>query len=182
MMDEQPSGSGVAMGVAITLTVAALAWTTHRSYDDGREAGRCEFACEEQTAGTATGNLTRDGECVCVPLPQGDDTPPEPEEETAEVTAYTPTCKGCSGTMFNGETANPADRTVAANLDHWRIGECVALDLPGEGWATYTVRDTGGALDRADQLDLLVATHAEATAWGRRAIRVRRVPCSPNHP
>lgn len=154
-------GGGMLLGLALL----ALAVLAHRctgyeaGYAAGQEAGR-----------------------VCAALPTGDSEPlPEPDD-TAEVTAYTPTCKGCSGTLYSGETADPDARTVAANLDHWRIGECVALDLPGEGWTTHTVRDTGGALDRADQLDLLVATRAEAKAWGRRTVRVRRVPCASDHP
>jgi len=179
---ERESGVGVLLGGAVCLFAACgILWGSNRGYENGREAGRCELACEEGTAGEATGVLTRSGECACVTLPQGDSTPPEPEE-TAEVTAYTPDCKGCSGTTYSGETADPDAHTVAANLNHWRIGECVALDLPDEGWTTYTVRDTGGALDRADQLDMLVATRDEAKAWGRRAIRVRRVPCTPEHP
>ena len=177
------SGAGILLGGVVCLFAAGgVLWSVDRDYESGREAGRCELACEEGSAGTATGALTRDGECVCVPLPQGDSLPPEPDESLASVTAYTPDCKGCSGVTYSGETADPDERTVAANLDHWRIGECVALDLPGAGWTTYTVRDTGGALDRADQLDMLVATRGEAKAWGRRTIRVRRVPCSTEHP
>jgi 3D (Asp-Asp-Asp) domain-containing protein len=176
---QQETGAGILLGgVVVVVSVCGILWGANRGYDNGREAGRCDATCASDGA---RGTLTRDGECLCVPVAQGDSGEPEPEESLARVTAYTPTCKGCSGVTYSGEIADPDQRTVAASLDHWRIGECVALDLPGEGWTTYTVRDTGGALDRADQLDLLVATRDEAKAWGRRTIRVRRVPCPTPH-
>ena len=35
------------------------------------------------------------------------------------------------------------------------------------------VEDRGGAIDRRDELDILVATEDEARAWGRQSIPVR---------
>lgn len=170
--------SAARLTLAVLVAVVAVA-APLCARDETSLASRCDDSCGEATDGTTRGHLRRSGECVCVPVPTPPQEPAPEPEISAEVTAYIPTCKGCSGILYNGERANPDTHTVAANLDHWRIGECVALDLPDEGWTTYTVRDTGGALDRADQIDMLVATRAEAKAWGRRTIRVRRVPCEP---
>lgn len=96
----------------------------------------------------------------------------------AEVTAYSPKCKGCTRHMYNGERPDPSKPTVAAHLPAWPLGSCVALLLPDAGWTTYTVADTGSALDAENKFDLLLPTQRAARKWGRKHIAARRVECT----
>jgi len=92
----------------------------------------------------------------------------------AEVTAYSPRCKGCTRYMYNGERPDPRKRTVAAHLPAWPIGSCVELLLPDEGWIAHTVTDTGAAIDTENKFDLLLPSQRAAKKWGRRQIAARK--------
>lgn len=96
----------------------------------------------------------------------------------AEVTAYSPKCKGCTKYMYNGERPDPNKRTVAAYLPSWPIGSCVELLIPETGWTHYTVTDTGAAIDDETKFDLLLPTQRAARKWGRKHIAARRVECA----
>ena len=96
----------------------------------------------------------------------------------AEVTAYSPKCKGCTSRMYNGERPDPDKRTVAAHLPSWPIGSCVELLIPETGWTHYTVTDTGAAIDDEDKFDILLPTQRAAKKWGRKHIAARRVECT----
>lgn len=114
------------------------------------------------------------------PAPEvvGESVPAEDPIFVAEVTAYSPKCKGCSRHMYNGERPDPDKRTVAAYLPSWPIGSCVELLIPETGWARYTVADTGSAIDAENKFDLLLPTQRAARKWGRKHIAARRVECA----
>ena len=90
---------------------------------------------------------------------------------TMVVTAYTLDCHGCTGTVASGIVRDPRALVVAAS-EHWPFGTCLEAVID-QRWQRLVVEDRGGAIDKRDELDLLVATKSEARAWGRQSIPVR---------
>jgi 3D (Asp-Asp-Asp) domain-containing protein len=76
---------------------------------------------------------------------------------TMLVTAYVRTCDGCTGIVASGRERDPSAMVVAAS----------------KAWQRLVVEDRGRAIDRKNELDLLVATEAKAVAWGHQEIPVR---------
>lgn len=90
---------------------------------------------------------------------------------TMLVTAYVRTCDGCTGTVASGTERDEHALVVAASR-HWAFGTCLEAAIDNR-WQRLVVEDRGKAIDRKNELDLLVATDAEAVAWGRKEIPVR---------
>lgn len=111
------------------------------------------------------------GQTLVVMLPPNE---PQDTQETRTcvftVTAYCP-CEKCCGAYANGYTATGAKATqgvtVAADPDVLPMGTEIELD-----GHTYTVQDTGGAID-GNRLDLYFDSHEDALQWGVREKVVR---------
>ena len=87
-------------------------------------------------------------------------------------TAYTLSCDGCTGLPASERFAPAGSLTVAASPE-WAFGTCLEARLDGRHWTRLSVEDRGSAIDRPDELDILVSSRAVAVAWGRRTIHVR---------
>jgi 3D (Asp-Asp-Asp) domain-containing protein len=90
---------------------------------------------------------------------------------TMLVTAYVRTCDGCTGIVASGRERDPSAMVVAASKA-WPFGTCLEA-LIDSRWQRLVVEDRGRAIDRKNELDLLVATEAKAVAWGHQEIPVR---------
>jgi 3D (Asp-Asp-Asp) domain-containing protein len=93
----------------------------------------------------------------------------EPVRRWCRVSSYCP-CRICCGPAARGICADgsPARGKIVAAPKGFPFG--TVLDIPGYGRAT--VRDRGGAISKADRLDVLQKSHALARAWGVRRVRV----------
>jgi 3D (Asp-Asp-Asp) domain-containing protein len=90
---------------------------------------------------------------------------------TMVVTAYVRTCEGCTGVVASGIERDPRALVVAAS-EHWPFGTCLEAVID-QRWQRLVVEDRGSAIDRRDELDLMVPTVRAARAWGRQSIPVR---------
>ena len=90
---------------------------------------------------------------------------------TMVATAYVRTCEGCTGVVASGIERDP-DALIVAASKHWSFGTCLEAVID-QRWQRLVVEDRGSAIDRRDELDILVATEDEARAWGRQSIPVR---------
>lgn len=90
---------------------------------------------------------------------------------TMVVTAYVRTCNGCTGVVASGVERDPAALVVAAS-EHWPFGTCLEAVIDRR-WQRLVVEDRGGAIDKQNELDLLVHDVRTARAWGRQEIPVR---------
>jgi 3D (Asp-Asp-Asp) domain-containing protein len=148
---------------------------------DGIGQGACTASCLGTSNGEGVARWEGgpfDRRCSCdLPDRKAGVVSSPPEVFVAIVTAYSPSCKGCSGKTRSGEWARPGTDTIAADLRSWPLGSCVELLLPDRGWVVHRVNDTGGAFDQRDRFDLLVRTQAAARKWGRRRIAARAATC-----
>lgn len=85
-----------------------------------------------------------------------------------EFSAYTSTCKGCSGITASGKTADYTKLYIAADLNYHKLGDKITLCLPK--CKIYTVEDTGGAIKGHHTFDLLVSDYNTAITFGRRTL------------
>jgi N-acetylmuramoyl-L-alanine amidase len=92
---------------------------------------------------------------------------------TAKVTAYTKSCKGCSGITRDGTVAESHKRILAADPRYYPLGTRVELTFPDGDVKVYTVRDTGGAIKGKGRFDMLVKTERFATEWGVQHLKYR---------
>jgi 3D (Asp-Asp-Asp) domain-containing protein len=90
---------------------------------------------------------------------------------TMVATAYVRTCEGCTGVVASGIERDPTALVVAAS-EHWPFGTCLEAVID-QRWQRLVVEDRGAAIDKRDELDLMVHTVREARAWGRQEIPVR---------
>ena len=90
--------------------------------------------------------------------------------KTVVATAYCPHCRVCetTGVTYTGRDAHPDGVAVARRGPRAaRLGTKVLV--PGRGW--LIVDDVGGGVE-SNQIDIRVATHAEAVQFGRRQLQV----------
>lgn len=123
--------------------------------------------------------------CAAAPVAQTEPPPPPPppqsvvvsdpggEYAVAKVTAYTKSCKGCSGITRDGTVAESHKRILAADPRYYPLGTRVELTFPDGDVEVYTVRDTGGAIKGRGRFDMLVKTERFAVEWGVRHIKYR---------
>ncbi|NUP90429.1 MAG: 3D domain-containing protein [Candidatus Sumerlaeia bacterium] len=62
----------------------------------------------------------------------------------------------------------PNGGTIAADIEHYPFG--TQIYVPGYGWGT--VRDTGGAIQGRNRLDVFMRRHSQTGPWGRRTLTV----------
>ncbi|TBV85417.1 G5 and 3D domain-containing protein [Lysinibacillus sp. OL1] len=85
-------------------------------------------------------------------------------------TAYTPYCKGCSGTSATGINLrlNPDMKAIAVDPSVIKLGSKVWV----EGYGTAIAVDTGGAI-KGNKIDILVQSETQAINWGVKRVRIK---------
>lgn len=88
---------------------------------------------------------------------------------TVTATAYTASCKGCSGITATGIDLikNPNAKVISVDPNVIPLGSKVHV----EGYGTAIAGDTGGAI-KGNKIDLHVPTNQEALNWGVRTVKV----------
>ncbi|UOQ93497.1 LysM peptidoglycan-binding domain-containing protein [Halobacillus shinanisalinarum] len=92
------------------------------------------------------------------------------KEITAEATAYTANCTGCSGVTATGIdlNANPNQKVIAVDPDVIPLGSKVYV----EGYGVAIAGDTGGAID-GNRVDLYMPNRQDALDFGRQSVTVQ---------
>ena len=102
----------------------------------------------------------------------------EPKWMNFKATAYTSTCKGCTGITYTGfDVRNTiykdGQRIIAVDPDVIPLHSRVEIDT-GNRLIEAIALDIGGAI-QGNKIDLLVETEDEAYRWGVRDVKVRVV-------
>ncbi|SDI99482.1 LysM peptidoglycan-binding domain-containing protein [Salimicrobium halophilum] len=89
---------------------------------------------------------------------------------TAEATAYTAYCTGCSGVTATGQDlrANPNQKVIAVDPNVIPLGSKVWV----EGYGTAIAGDTGGAIN-GNRIDVFMPNRGDALDFGRRSVTVK---------
>ncbi|MYL19335.1 LysM peptidoglycan-binding domain-containing protein [Halobacillus litoralis] len=92
------------------------------------------------------------------------------KEITAEATAYTANCTGCSGVTATGIdlNANPNQKVIAVDPNVIPLGSKVYV----EGYGTAIAGDTGGAIN-GNRVDLYMQDRGDALDFGRQTVKVQ---------
>ncbi|MDW0110304.1 3D domain-containing protein [Sporosarcina aquimarina] len=92
------------------------------------------------------------------------------KEFMANASAYTASCKGCSGITKTGLNLkkNPGLKVIAVDPKVIPLGSKVYVD--GYGYAV--AGDIGGAI-KGNRIDVFMASHSAAIKWGRKSVRVK---------
>jgi 3D (Asp-Asp-Asp) domain-containing protein len=111
------------------------------------------------------------------PVVTAEPTPSEPEWLTFTATAYVADCDGCIGITRTGidvkhtQVDEEGRRIIAVDPDVIPLG--TALDIRiGNEIIEAVAEDTGGSID-GREIDVLMATEAEAIEFGRRDVQIR---------
>lgn len=88
---------------------------------------------------------------------------------TVTATAYTASCRGCSGVTSTGINLknNRNMKVIAVDPNVIPLGSRVHV----EGYGTAIAADTGGSI-RGNRIDVHVPTEADAKRWGRKKVKV----------
>ncbi|WP_432352315.1 3D domain-containing protein [Sporosarcina sp. A2] len=88
----------------------------------------------------------------------------------ANASAYTASCKGCSGITKTGLNLkkNPSLKVIAVDPLVIPLGSKVHV----EGYGYAVAGDIGGAI-KGNRIDVFMASHSDALQWGRKAVRVK---------
>ncbi|WP_431026782.1 3D domain-containing protein [Lysinibacillus sp. LZ02] len=96
----------------------------------------------------------------------------EKEVKTLEVTAtaFTASCRGCSGVTSTGINLkkNPDAKVIAVDPKVIPLGTKVWV----EGYGEAVAGDTGGAI-KGNKIDVFMPTKDKAYSWGRRTVTVK---------
>ncbi|MCA1009377.1 LysM peptidoglycan-binding and 3D domain-containing protein [Halobacillus halophilus] len=92
------------------------------------------------------------------------------KEFTAEATAYTAFCTGCSGVTATGVDlrANPDQKVIAVDPDVIPLGSKVYV----EGYGEAIAADTGGAIN-GNRIDVFIPEREDALDFGRQSVQVK---------
>ncbi|WKA58644.1 ubiquitin-like domain-containing protein [Planococcus shenhongbingii] len=95
--------------------------------------------------------------------------PTSGKEFYVSATAYTASCAGCSGITATGINlmANPGLKVIAVDPNVIPLGSKVYV----EGYGYAVAGDTGGAI-KGNKIDLFMANHSDAVAFGRQQLKV----------
>ncbi|MGE7844001.1 ubiquitin-like domain-containing protein [Lysinibacillus sp. NPDC093712] len=101
---------------------------------------------------------------------RGSAEPSSGKEFYVTATAYTPYCKGCSGTSATGINlrSDSGLRVIAVDPSVIKLGSKVWV----EGYGTAIAGDTGGSI-KGNKIDILVQSDAQARNWGRKKVRIK---------
>ncbi len=92
------------------------------------------------------------------------------KEFTVSATAYTASCKGCSGVTRTGINLkkNPGLKVIAVDPNVIKLGTKVYV----EGYGYAVAGDTGGAI-KGNKIDVFIPTQSEALKWGRKNVKIK---------
>ncbi|MFQ3543090.1 LysM peptidoglycan-binding domain-containing protein [Halobacillus rhizosphaerae] len=92
------------------------------------------------------------------------------KEFTAQATAYTASCAGCSGVTATGIdlNAHPNLKVIAVDPNVIPLGSKVYV----EGYGVAIAGDTGGAIN-GSRIDVYMADRQDALAFGRKDVKVQ---------
>ncbi|TYR78323.1 DUF348 domain-containing protein [Priestia megaterium] len=92
------------------------------------------------------------------------------KEFTANSTAYTAYCNGCSGKTRTGMDlrANPNVKVIAVDPSVIPLGSKVYV----EGYGYAVAADTGGDI-KGTRIDVFFSDKAQAYKWGRRSVKIK---------
>jgi uncharacterized protein YabE (DUF348 family) len=101
---------------------------------------------------------------------RGSAEPSSGKEFYVTATAYTPYCKGCSGTSATGINlrSDSGLKVIAVDPSVIKLGSKVWV----EGYGTAIAGDTGGSI-KGNKIDILVQSDAQARNWGRKKVRIK---------
>lgn len=101
---------------------------------------------------------------------RGSTEPASGKEFYVTATAYTPYCKGCSGTSATGINlrSDSGLKVIAVDPSVIKLGSKVWV----EGYGTAIAGDTGGSI-KGNKIDILVQSDAQARKWGRKKVRIK---------
>jgi len=101
---------------------------------------------------------------------RGSAEPANGKEFYVTATAYTPYCKGCSGTSATGINLRSGAglKVIAVDPSVIKLGSKVWV----EGYGTAVAGDTGGAI-KGNKIDILVQSDAQASKWGVKKVRIK---------
>ncbi|MGP6149686.1 3D domain-containing protein [Priestia flexa] len=96
--------------------------------------------------------------------------PAAKKEFTVTATAYTGSCKGCSGITATGINLkkNPNLKVISVDPKVIKLGSKVWV----EGYGTAIAGDKGSAI-RGNKIDVFIPNQKEALKWGRKTVKVR---------
>lgn len=91
------------------------------------------------------------------------------QELTVQASAYTASCKGCSGVTATGINLkkNPDKKVIAVDPKIIPLGTEVHV----EGYGTAVAADTGGAI-KGHKIDVFFSSKSDALKWGRKKVKV----------
>ncbi|MDN7245072.1 3D domain-containing protein [Planococcus shenhongbingii] len=92
------------------------------------------------------------------------------KEFTVSSTAYTASCKGCSGITRTGINLkkNPGLKVIAVDPRVIKLGTKVHV----EGYGYAIAGDTGGAI-KGNKIDVFIPTKSAALKWGRKNVKIK---------
>ena len=92
------------------------------------------------------------------------------KEFMANASAYTASCRGCSGITKTGINLkkNPSMKVIAVDPLVIPLGSKVHV----EGYGYAVAGDIGGAI-KGNRIDVFMASHGKAIQWGRKSVRVK---------
>ncbi|MBT2582754.1 3D domain-containing protein [Planococcus sp. ISL-109] len=92
------------------------------------------------------------------------------KEFTVSATAYTASCKGCSGITRTGINLkkNPGLKVIAVDPKVIKLGTKVWV----EGYGYAVAGDTGGAI-KGNKIDVFIPTQSQALKWGRKNVKIK---------
>jgi len=100
---------------------------------------------------------------------RGSAEPSNGKEFYVTATAYTPYCKGCSGTSATGINLRSGGlKVIAVDPSVIKLGSKVWV----EGYGTAVAGDTGGAI-KGNKIDILVQSETQASNWGIKKVRIK---------
>jgi len=91
-------------------------------------------------------------------------------EFMVSASAYTASCKGCSGVTSTGINLknNPGLKVIAVDPSVIKIGTKVYV----EGYGYAIAGDTGGAI-RGNKIDVFIPNKSDALKWGRKTVKIK---------
>lgn len=92
------------------------------------------------------------------------------KEFMVSASAYTASCKGCSGITSTGINLkkNPGLKVIAVDPNVIKIGTKVYV----EGYGYAIAGDTGGAI-RGNKIDVFIPNKSSALKWGRKTVKIK---------
>lgn len=92
------------------------------------------------------------------------------KEFTVSASAYTASCRGCSGITRTGLNLkkNPGLKVIAVDPKVIKLGTKVHV----EGYGYAVAGDTGGAI-KGKKIDVFIPTQKAALNWGRKSVKIK---------